>query len=174
MTDGERKELLDDEWLIVRHSGEIPEITYHASLYYLSRDDDGPRLHLQETELSRLKDAAIQRYQEIVLRDINLENFHKSIYRGLRRTLYNWQRLKEFAKRQALDYGEFDAVVAAELLDFLRLGVEAAGRDVPEKFINCREQQLLEFVSELGINRERLPLEIGRFCLCHFENTQGE
>lgn len=170
MTGRERDELLDDEWLIVRHSGEIPEITYHSSLYYLSQDVEGPRLQLLETELSRLKDAAMQRYQEIVLRDINLDNFHKSIYRGLRRTLYNWQRLKMFAKRQALDYVGFDAVVAEELLTFLRLGVATAGRDVPDNFINCREGQLLEFVTELGIETQQLPREIGRFCLYYSEN----
>jgi len=62
VTPEERDELLAEEWLIVRHSGGIPEITLHSSLYYLSKESDGPQLSLSEEELSRLKDAAAQRY----------------------------------------------------------------------------------------------------------------
>lgn len=174
MTGEERDELLDDEWLIVRHSGEIPEITYHSSLYYLTREADGPKLFLLDAELSRLKGAAVLRYQEIVLRDLSLDNFHKTIFRGPRRTLYNWQRFNDFMVRQEIEPGDFDRVVARELLIFLEQGVECVGKTLPEHFINCREEQLLEFVAELGIDQQLLPPNIGQFCHCCPENTKGE
>jgi hypothetical protein len=171
MTEEQRAELLDDEWLIVRHSGEIPEITYHSSLYYLTLDRDGPQLALLDSELSQLKDAAVQRYQEIVLRDLSLDNFHKTIFRGPRRTLYNWQRFQDFTKRQDIAFGDFGHVVARELLRFLEQGVAGAGSTVPQHFINCKEEQLLEFVTELGINQQLLPPHIGQFCICCPDNT---
>jgi len=99
VTGEERIELLADEWLMVRHSGEIPEIAFHSSLYYLCQESDGPRLSLSEEELVKLKDAAVQRCQEIVLRDITVDNFHKTIYRGVLRTLYNWERCKDFCSQ---------------------------------------------------------------------------
>lgn len=33
---------LFDEVLILQDSGEIPEIAYHTSLYYLTEDPEGP------------------------------------------------------------------------------------------------------------------------------------
>jgi len=165
VTSEERAELLGDEWLIVRHSGEIPEITYHSSLYFLTEDGDGPRLRLTEGELQYLKDAAIQRYHEIVLRDIIIENFHKTIYRGVRRTLYNWHRCKVFEQRQSIPCDLFQKTVANQLLRFLEQGVAAAGKDLPQIFINCSVAQLYELAAGLGIETEQLPSGISEFCL---------
>ncbi len=164
MTSEERAELLGDEWLIVRHSGEIPEITYHSSLYYLTEDRDGPGLVLTDEELVFLRDAAVQRYHEIVLRDISIENVHKSIYRGVRRSLYNWHRCKAFVERQSISCDSFQEKAAKQLLLFLEQGMVAAGKSIPEVFINCTVGQLQELAAELGIAAEQLPSGIGRFC----------
>ena len=166
MTEEERRELLADEWLIVRNSGEIPEITYHSTLYYLQEDKDGPGLELTGDECHVLKEAAQERYYEIILRDISLENYHKSIYRGVKRTIYNWQRCQMFTRRQGHSSCDiFRATVARALLVFLREGVQTSGKDLPEKFINCTVEELQELAEELEIETDELPQNIAQSCL---------
>ncbi|MHB1014801.1 MAG: hypothetical protein ACYC2W_05950, partial [Desulfurivibrionaceae bacterium] len=72
MTD--RESLLAEEILIVRHSGEIPEIAFHSSLYYLCEDPAGPQLTLREKELDILRQQVVARYRDILLRDLSPEN----------------------------------------------------------------------------------------------------
>jgi hypothetical protein len=95
-----RQEVLEEEWLIVRHSGEIPEIALHSALYYLTDDPDGPRLQLSGEERESLQEAAATRYHEIIMRDLCFENRELSIYRGVRRAICNWHRFVAFCKRQ--------------------------------------------------------------------------
>ena len=78
-----------DELLIVRHSGEIPEVALHGSLYFLSFDPDGPSLNLSPEEKLELKKMAVKRYLEIIHRDLDPENRAKGIYRGLARCIVN-------------------------------------------------------------------------------------
>lgn len=158
-------ELLDDEWLIVRNSGEIPEITYHASLYHLEKDPLGPGIELTKGQTQFLKDAAVERYHEIILRDIQIENFPKIIYRGVRRTIYNWHRYQAFCARQGLECRKFRKTVSTTLLFFLDQGKSAAGDSLPKQFLNCRFGDLLQFVKELHINEEKLPENISQYCL---------
>lgn len=165
MTEEERAELLDDEWLIVRNSGEIPEITYHSSLYFVSVDPEGPGIELSAVEKNRLKDAAVQRYYEIILRDIRLDNFHKTIYRGIRRTIYNWYRCKAFGERQNLDCSAFRETAARELILFLEQGRQAAGKNLPVNFLNCCFGELLGLAEELDIDPEKLSPNLVQFCL---------
>ncbi len=165
MTEGERGELLDDEWLIVRNSGEIPEITYHSSVYYLQEDDDGPALELTDDECRVLKEAALERYHEIIIRDISLENYHQSIYRGVRRTLYNWQRCQVFCVRQSIRNDAFRETAARALLCFLKSGIAVAGRTLPVHFINCSIADLRELIEELKVDPGQLPHDIAKFCL---------
>ena len=165
MTEEERRELLADEWLIVRNSGEIPEITFHASLYYLQEDEDGPGLELTQEESHVLKEAALERYHEIIIRDISVENYHKSIYRGVMRTIYNWQRCQVFGERQSIKCEDFRKTAARALLIFLQDGTGAAGRTLPENFINCSIGELKKLAEELKIDPEQLPHNIAQFCL---------
>ena len=95
-----RQELLEDEWLLVRHSGEIPEIALHSAFYYLTEDPNGPRLQLSVEEKHYLRDAAATRYQEIIQRDLCYENRELTVYRGVRRAIFNWHRFVVFCERQ--------------------------------------------------------------------------
>ena len=95
-----RQEVLEDEWLIVRHSGEIPEIALHSTFYYLTEDPDGPQLQLSIEEIQYLQEAAAARYQEIILRDLCYENRELTIYRGMQRAIFNWHRFVAFCERQ--------------------------------------------------------------------------
>lgn len=165
MTEEERRDLLADEWLIVRNSGEIPEITFHSALYYLQEDEEGPRLKLTSEESLALKEAALERYHEIIIRDLSLDNYHKSIYRGVRRTIYNWQRCRQFEERKAISCDVFCETARQALLLFLQKGVEAAGKTLPERFINCNADDLRQLAKELKLEPGSLPHNLERFCL---------
>ena len=95
-----RQELLENEWFVVRHSGEIPEIALHSAFHYLTEDPNGPRLQLSVEELHSLQEAAAARYQEIILRDLCYENHKLTSYRGIQRAIFNWHRFVAFCERQ--------------------------------------------------------------------------
>lgn len=172
MTEEERRALLADEWLIVRDSGEIPEITFHSSIHYLKEDDDGPGLILTEEEIDDLKNAAILRYHEIIIRDITLANFHKALYRGVRRSLYNWCRYKAFLVRQSVADDGFQRTAASALSFFLKQGVASAGKDLPVNFINCSVEELAELAEGVGISPEQLPANLAKFCIQPREESE--
>ncbi len=160
-----KEDFLAEEALIVRNSGEIPEIAFHGSLHYLCEDPEGPLLALEERDLTLLREQALARYREIILRDLTPENRDKSIYRGIRRSIYNWERLGKFCRRQKIRVGEsLRAEVRAALLAFLCQ--EAA--EVEERrrcsCLNCSEEQLRRFAGELGLAAGELPPGLRGLC----------
>lgn len=159
------KELLEDEWYQVRYSGEIPEIALHSSLYYLTEDKDGPRIVLQEDDHKKLSDAAMQRYKEIILRDITVENRDRSSYRGVLRSISNWRRYKRFCHRQGLEEVEIADEVARSLMMFIAneiLQVQAGER---QSCINCTFDDLQSFALELGISLITVERNLRPICL---------
>lgn len=157
-------EHIENEWYVVRHSGEIPEIALHSSLHFLSEAPDGPRLTLTEKQLLSLKQAAAARFKEIVLRDLQHENCSLSIYRGVKRSIINYRRYQRFCRRQGMDGTGFDREIGAALLDFLkREQVEVAGAD-RASVINCTFEELQCFTVEVGLLPEALPDNIESLC----------
>ena len=157
MTDLEREAILEEEVLILRNSGEIPEIALHTSLYYLEEDEEGPRLSLKDRELHRLYDAALARAKEIVLRDLDPGNRDLTIYRGLARSIVNWRRLKSFCRRIDKRCPGFESEVSGALKVFIERecdDVACAGRP---SSINCSSDTVLSFCAELGIDPGLLP-----------------
>ena len=157
MDSEEREALLAEETLIILHSGEIPEIAFHSSLYYLTEDPDGPLLRLAAEEIAPLLQAASRRYREIILRDLTPENRAKRIYRGLARAAANWQRWLAFCQRQDLDPASIREAAAAALSNILAQEVSeaAAGKDVP--CLNCSVAVLEELAVSLGLGPADLP-----------------
>ena len=94
-----------------------------------------------------------------------MENYHKTIYRGVRRSLYNLQRCQAFAARQSVECDDLRETAAQALLLFLQQGSRAAGKDLPRNFINCSMKELEELTRELGLTVEQLPAQIAQFCL---------
>jgi len=157
LTRDERQSLLEDELIIVRNSGEIPEIALHSSLYYLTRDREGPLLELTGEEKEKLYDAAEYRYREIVLRDIDPRNRDLGIYRGVARTITNWHRYRSFCGRINRDCSDFKSVVAQKLLEFLDREYEDVVAGLRTSSINCSREQLDGFLPALGVERIDLP-----------------
>ena len=99
----EMPHLIEEEVFAIRQSGEMPEVALHTALHYLQEDPEGPRVSVSPENLRQLKDAVENRYQRILMRDLNPRYRGRSIYRGLARAIANWQRLDRFCDREKRD-----------------------------------------------------------------------
>lgn len=162
--DSENLHLLD-ELLIVRHSGEIPEVALHGSIFFLSRDPDGPTIEITPDELLLLKKMVVARYREIINRDLDANNRDKGLYRGLARCICNWQRMKQFCQNEGFATDLVRKDVASALISFLKEETFdiAAKQRIPS--INCTALELTVFIEELGINCGDLPGGWSDICL---------
>lgn len=165
MIDGdERALILEEELLIVRHSGEIPEIALHSTLHYLCDDPEGPAFLLSAEELRPLQDAAIERYQEIILRDLDPDNRELPLFRGVQRAFCNWQRFKRFCKRIKRDWTGFRPVASRALHRFLMQEEMDVGTGKRSASINCSAQELKHFAAELELPGRKLPRDLAGLC----------
>jgi hypothetical protein len=160
-------EHLDNEWFVVRHSGEIPEIALHAARHYLTEAEDGPRMTLTPEQWKVLLEAAGERYREIILRDMQPENRDSSVYRGLARSIVNFQRFECFCRRQGLDVQQFSREVAISLLLFLAAEAVDVAKGERASCINCTFRELNDFARKVGLVRTSLPAHLR--CLCRPE-----
>ncbi len=112
------REVVLEEAEIIRHSGEIPEVALWNSLFYLTAEEDGPKLELSSVELRHLKKAVVERYLMIIERDLTAENIGKSHYRGVKRAMVNWQRLKVFARREGFSLEALRMIVLKQFRNF--------------------------------------------------------
>ena len=158
MTDSD--DLLAEELLIVRHSGEIPEIAFHGALHYLCEDPAGPQLTLNQEELDSLRQQVVARYREILLRDLSPENRDTRIYRGLRRCIFNWERLGKFCGRQAMSVEDLRREIAEALRGFLRQEADEVRAGLRQTCLNCTKEELAAFAKEIGVRSEELPEDV--------------
>lgn len=164
MTTPGRNDHLENEWFHIRHSGETPEIAFHSALYYLSEDVSGPRLHLEEAEITYLLGAAKERYRDIIFRDILPDNRDTTVYRGLLRTICNWRRFKRFCGRHDLDWHQLQKEVANQVITFLKVEIDDVENRRRESCINCTGEDLRSFTMELNINLVDIHHDIDKFC----------
>lgn len=157
--------IIENEWFAVRHSGEIPEIALYSAYHYLSEDEEGPGLDLSDEWCRKLVEAAGMRFREIVLRDLNHANRGKSIYRGIKRSIANWERFELFCRRQGVDSTTLRHETAAALVSFLSEEVVDIERTGRAPSINCSYPELAHFAGLLGLDCAVLPDIIRTFCL---------
>lgn len=153
----ERNLLLEEEFLIVRHSGEIPEIALYSTLHYLGEDPEGPQIILSNEELTALQNGALERSREIVLRDLDPGNRDLSLYRGIRRSIYNWHRHLAFCGRIDRQPQGFRTVVREALLSFLAREIMDVTSGARTSSVNCTCRELVNFAAELDCDPETLP-----------------
>jgi hypothetical protein len=146
------EELIENEWYIVRHSGETPEIAYNSSIYFLERAKDGPAIVLTNTQRKLLQNAAYDRYEEIILRDMYHENVGKSIYRGVARSICNYERFVTFCIRQNLQPGVVMHKAADMYSTFLQREFLNISSDGQQTVINCSYEDLREFATVLNVD----------------------
>jgi len=153
----DKKSLISEEVFVVRHSGEIPEVTFHESLSYLTEDADGPGLQMKNVDAFPLKQAGVKRYRVIILRDLDPGNRDKRIYRGLARCVANWQRLLKFCTREGIDFQAIRNEAADALQKFLDTEVTDVKSKKRSSCINCCQAEVEELVKSLGISLNELP-----------------
>lgn len=158
-------EYLDNEWFVVRHSGELPEVALHSSLHFLTQADDGPKLSLADYQLQELREAAKERYREIIIRDLLPENRDATIYRGLQRAIVNYRRLRKFCDRQGVEIpGGFTGEIAESLLMFLAAESADVLQGSRRSVINCSFPDLISFAVEVGLDPSALPEGVAHLC----------
>jgi hypothetical protein len=153
----DKKTYIEEETFIVRHSGEIPEVIYHGSLYYLTEDPTGPGIELAPEDTKPLSQAVVERYREIVLRDLEPANRDKGLYRGLARCLANWQRLEKFCARERLDFLVIQNEAAIALQEFLSNEINDVVNGNRSSCINCSAKKIEILVNSLGRSVDDLP-----------------
>ncbi len=157
--------LIEDELLMLRHSGEIPEIALHHTLHFLHKDPEGPGLkEIPPESLKRLKEAVFKRYRVIVLRDMKPENRDLAIYRGLARSIINYKRLKRFCQIEGMDISGVRKEAGKFLKNFLEQEYQDVESGARTSCINCTWKDILDFAEELGVSPQTLPQDIEKMC----------
>ena len=164
MKDLDKKTYIEEETFIVLHSGEIPEVIFHSSIYYLTKEPDGPGLELNGDDILPLKQAVVKRYRAIILRDLEPENRDKRIYRGLARCAANWQRLLKFCSRENMDFVPIQAETAKGLQAFLQQEVVDVESKKCSSCINCSYIEIENLAKSLGILTADLPEGLQKLC----------
>ena len=157
MKESDKETYIAEEDFVVQHSGEIPEVTFHESLYYLTEDAEGPGLLLNCDDLLPLKQAVVKRYRTIILRDLDPQNRDKRIYRGLARCVANWQRMHKFCYREKMDYEVIQNEAAYALKQFLENEVDDVQNGNRRSCINCSHKDINDLACSLGISESDLP-----------------
>ncbi len=158
-------DILEEEAFLIKHSGETPEIALHSGLYYLFEDPEGPRLNREEVDVTLMKEAVFERYIKILLRDLKPENRDRRIYRGIKRSIANLERLKNFCLKEGFDMKEVKREAASHLLHFLETELSDVASGKRTSSINCTHEELADFAAELGI--DSLPRGLKKLCMNH-------
>jgi hypothetical protein len=164
MINNERECILEEEFLVVRHSGEIPEVALHGSLYYLCEDEEGPRFILADEELRPLQDAALARYREIIQRDLDVANRDLPLFRGIKRAIWNWHRFARFSETIGSPIADFRTIAAMALLTYLQREVSDVRCGKRASSINCSLGNLVSFAQTLGIDPAPLSGDWASLC----------
>ena len=155
MTDHHR--LIEEEIFAIHQSGEMPEVALHTVLYDLQEDPEGPRLQLTQEDIEKMKDAVEQRYQRILLRDLNPRLRGRSVYRGLARAIANWQRLARFCQREGRDITPHRQAAAEALQTFMAMETDEVAHGRQPGAVDCTASQLQAFAKTLGVAENHLP-----------------
>jgi hypothetical protein len=158
------QEAFENEWYIVRYSGETPEIAYNSAIYYLSRAKDGPQLYLDAKQIELLRNAAVDRYREIVLRDLQHAHSTKSIYRGVGRSITNYQRFCKFCERQQLDGSGVRKETAEAFMVFLETERDQLQTTNRSTIIDCTYQELKNYAVLLGMEFDNRYAALAKHC----------
>ena len=157
-------EEIENEWYVVRYSGETPEIAYNSAIYHLGRAENGPKVRLSEEQVEWLKQAAVDRFTEIILRDLQHANCLKSIYRGINRSIVNYRRFCMFCSRQQIEVDQVRDRAAAALVVFLETELQQLQNTNRPSIINCTYPDLHNYALELGVELGDTLEVLEKFC----------
>lgn len=165
------EELLEQEWCIVRYSGETPEIAFNSAIYYLTRAAEGPHLELKDEQVRILQNAAVERYREIIVRDLDHANRDKAIYRGVARSICNYERYCKFCNRQQLDPAGVKKAAALALQRFLLRELELLESSGLAGPLNCSFEELKDYAALLQVDFGQEYVVLEKFCYAQSEDA---
>ncbi|WP_417909637.1 hypothetical protein [Candidatus Electronema sp. PJ] len=152
--------LIEDELVLLADSGELPEVAYHSALWHLCGNSDGPHLLLTEAEKQQLQDAALRRWQQIILRDLDPARRDCRSWRGPLRSFYNWERYLTFCQRIRREPdASFRERVATALTTFLSQEITDQRSGTRPSSLNCSNTELLTYACQLGLAEDTLPAD---------------
>ncbi len=155
---------VEEERDIIAHAGELPEVAFYESLFFLTTSPTGPGLKLWPEEVVFLKEGVIEGYKRIILRDLNPQNRTKEIFRGIERAVVNLKRLKKFAQKEGLEISHLLSEIANALRQYVQTEIndqELAANGI--RTINCDQQEWDWFCQELGLKPAHLIPDIEAF-----------
>ena len=79
------------------------------------------------------------------------------MYRGLKRSAANWERLTFFAQKENLQLGSVATEVCKRLQEFFTTEVEDVISGGKPTSINCSVDTLNTFFNNVGLDRTKLP-----------------
>ncbi len=148
-TKGVKKEVLQEVEFILYEGGEIPEVRFWNSYFYLtSSPPDGLGLYLTEEDLNSLKKAVIDRYLLIIERDLTSDFIDKPFYRGISRAIVNVKRLNKFLENTGLKekYANIIKRKIKKMFKKFQEELKKQGRDINEL---ASKEELKEFKKTL-------------------------
>jgi hypothetical protein len=143
---------VEEERDIIAQAGELPEVAFYESFFFLTTSAEGPGLKLWPEEIVFLKEGVIEGYKRIILRDLNPQNRAKEIFRGIERAVVNFKRLKKFAQKEGLEISHLLPEIANALRQYVRAEIndqELVAKGI--RTINCDRQNWDWFCQELGL-----------------------
>lgn len=155
-----RESCVQDEVEWIEYSGEIPEVAFYESLAYLTEKAEGPRLILTPFDIKRLEDAVMHRYKIIILRDLDYATRGSPMFRGIKRALINYGRLKRYQARKKRDMPGVKKEIALSLTDYIDREYRDISKGRLYTTLNCGREKLEEFAGELGINIDTKCLDL--------------
>jgi len=158
------EEIIENEWYLVRYSGETPEIAFNSAIYYLTRSKQGPGVSLGDDQFDQLRKAAVDRYAEIVVRDLQHDNHNTSVYRGLSRSIVNYNRFCAFCRRHQMDWPDVRYKAAQALLAFIEREIEEIKDSGRKSIIDCTYSEVKKYATELGVGLSGILDGIKEFC----------
>jgi len=146
------------EW--IEESGETPEVAFYEAVFYLTEKEDGPKLTLSPSDIKLLEDAVIYRYKIIILRDLDYTNRGSTIFRGMKRTVINYERLKKYQIRKNKMVSGQKEETGRALAEYMDRECQAISEGRLYTTINCSQEKLEEFAKGLGLDIDPECLEI--------------
>ena len=151
---------VQEEAELIEESGETPEVAFYEAVFYLTEKEDGPKLTLSPSDIKLLEDAVIYRYKIIILRDLDYTNKSSPVFRGMKRAIINYERLKKYQSRKNRVTSDWKEEIGRSLIEYINRECQDISKGRLYTTINCGREELEEFAKELGVNIARECLEM--------------
>ncbi|MCJ7618191.1 MAG: hypothetical protein MUO43_16810, partial [Desulfobacterales bacterium] len=113
----------------------------------------------------------VNRFKTIILRDLEFANRKSSIFRGLKRAIINYNRLKKYQRKKNRTDPGIEKTIGRSLIEYIRCECEDISNKRHYRTINCTIEELEQFADELGIN---ISPEYKDICFEHIPLTFDE